>query len=263
MFNRKPMWVTPTSLRRSSKLQLSSGAHTVTGPRHVVNQDRFLIDHTRGVLIVADGMGGMRAGERASQMAVDLLPAHRDLAERENLSDTRLMNAISDAFLDTNDEIVRTGQADSNLEGMGTTAVMALLHHSRLFIAGLGDSRVYLLREGHLRQYTIDHSMAQLLVNQGTISPTEAKRHRWRHMLWQFLGYPQLKNGPQVCTISLEAGDRLLLVTDGITDVLSKAQLVAGLCRNDTAQGAAHELVESAVRYGTRDDATCVALYVD
>jgi protein phosphatase len=229
----------------------------------VVNQDRFLVDQARGVMLVADGMGGMRAGERASEMAVDLLPAHPDLAERENLSDAKLMSAISNAFLDTSDEIVRTGQADSKLEGMGTTAVMAVLQDSRLFIAGLGDSRAYLLRDGHLRQYTIDHSMAQLLVNQGTISPAEAKRHRWRHMLWQFLGYRQLKNGPQVCTISLEAGDRLLLVTDGVTDVLSTAQLLAGLCKNVTAQGAAHELVESAVRYGTRDDATCVALFVD
>ena len=84
-----------------------------------------------------------------------------------------------------------------------------------------------------------------------------------RRMLWQFLGYPHLKSGPQVCSISLEAGDRLLLATDGVTDVLSKAQMVASLCRNDSAEAAARELVNLAIRFGTRDDATCVALYVD
>jgi protein phosphatase len=261
--NRQSRWITPTSLIRGPDRPLSVGAHTITGLRHVVNQDRYLADTASGIFIVADGMGGMRAGERASQMAVDLLSRHPRIVDREKLTDAELTVAISEAFRDVSETIVETGASDPQLDGMGTTAVMAVVEQSRMFIAGLGDSRAYLLREGVLHQYTVDHSMAQLLVSEGRITPSEARRHRWRHMLWQFLGYPLLKNGPQVSTIDLEPGDRLLLSTDGVTSVLTEAQLVASLCKKQTAAEAAGDLVESAVRYGSRDDATCVVIFVD
>ncbi len=173
------------------------------------------------------------------------------------------MHAISEAFLETNTEIINASKLDSCLAGMGTTAVMALVNRDNLFIASLGDSRAYLLRDGLLRQYTIDHSMAQLLVSQGTISPAEARRHRWRHMLWQHLGYPKLMNGPEVTKVRLQPGDRVLLSTDGLTGVLSKAQLVAGICSQDSPENAARHLVQTAVRRGTNDDATCVVVFVD
>ncbi len=261
--NRHSRWVTPTSLTRGPEQQLSVGAHTITGLRHVVNQDRYLADTANGIYIVADGMGGMRAGERASQMAVDLLSRHPRIVEREKLTDAELSAAISEAFIEVSEMIVKTGASDPQLDGMGTTAVLAVLEQSRMFVAGLGDSRAYLLRDGVLQQYTVDHSMAQLLVSEGRITATEARRHRWRHMLWQFLGYPLLKNGPRVSAIDLEPGDRLLLASDGVTSVLTEAQLIASLCKKQTAAEAAAHLVESAVRYGSRDDATCVVIFVD
>jgi serine/threonine protein phosphatase PrpC len=244
------------------RLRIQAGGYSVTGTRHRVNQDRLLIDDHRGIYMVADGMGGCRGGERASHMAVELLANHPALVGNENASSETIRHALRQAFLDVSQEILSTANLDAQLYGMGTTAVMTLIVGNRLYIASLGDSRVYLLRDGDLHQYTVDHNMAQTLVNLGVISQVDAREHRWRNMLWKYLGAENLSDGPDVSVVRLEPGDRVVLVTDGTTETLEDRDLVTILDSHPSTLDAAEALVRSAVARGARDDATSVVLDV-
>lgn len=241
-------------------VELSSSGFTVTGTRHRVNQDRFLTLDDRGLYIVADGMGGCRAGERASHMAVDLLANHPALFGNEHAPRDATCHDIRQAFTHVNQEIYAASNMDPQLYGMGTTAVVALVVKDRVFIAGLGDSRGYLLRDGDLHQYTVDHNMAQTLVTLGVISRTAAQNHQWRHMLCKYLGMEKLDEGPEISTVRIEPGDRIVLVTDGITEKLADSDVTMILDMHPTTESAAEALVRSAVSRGTRDDATAIVL---
>ncbi len=212
--------------------------------------------------MVADGMGGNRAGDRAAQMAIDTLPYHPALFDCQQADSETVRELISEAFHDVNSDIVSAASLDSQLYGMGTTAVLAVLVEDRAFIASLGDSRAYLLRDGDLQQYTVDHNMAQTLVSMGAITREAARSHWWRHMLWKYLGAPDLKDGPDIASIRLEPHDRLLLVTDGVTEVLSRREIVTILNSHPSAADAAESLARAAVSRGTRDDATAVVVNV-
>ncbi len=243
-------------------LHITGGGFSVIGTRHLVNQDRCLVDPRRRVFMVADGMGGNRAGDRAAQMAIELLPYHPALIGCEHFDNQSIRREIAQAFLDVNREITMAGNLDSQSYGMGTTAVLALAVRDRLYVASLGDSRAYLFRDGDLHLYTVDHNMAQILVNMGAISREDARTHRWRHMLCKYLGSADLKEGPDVAVIRLEPGDRVVLVTDGVTEVLTRREMVTVLNSHPAGRDAAEALVRAAVSRGTRDDATSVVVGV-
>ena len=116
------------------------------------------------------------AGNAQSHMAVELLANHPALIGNENASSETIRHALRQAFLDVSQEIHSTANLDAQLYGMGTTAVLTLIVGNRLYIASLGDSRAYLLRDGDLHQYTVDHNMAQTLVNLGVISASRRPR---------------------------------------------------------------------------------------
>ena len=214
------------------------------------------------MFLVADGMGGMRSGERAAQMAIDLLSMHPALFGCEGLDRDTIRELLSQAFLDVNLEIVSAAERDPYLHGMGTTAVLTMLQGDRLYIASIGDSRAYLLRDGDLHQYTIDHNMAQTLVTMGAISREAARTHHWRHMLWKHLGSTDLQEGPDVVAIRLHPADRIVLVSDGVTEVLENRDIVNVLDSHASPSAAAEALVRAAVARGTRDDATSVVVNV-
>jgi protein phosphatase len=253
-------------LRRADEprrhLLLNPAGYSVAGTGRSANQDRYLVDSQRRMFLVADGMGGMRGGGCAAQMAVDLLPMHPALIGCDVLDRDTVRELLSQAFLDVNLEIVSEAERDPHLLGMGTTAVLAMLQGDRLYIASLGDSRAYLWRGGDLHQYTIDHNMAQTLVAMGAITREAARTHRWRHMLWKYLGVPDLQEGPDVVALRLEPGDRVVLVSDGVTEVLESRDIGNILDSYAAPSAAAEGLVRAAVARGTRDDATSVVVNV-
>ncbi len=245
------------------QLSITAAGYTITGTRHVINQDRYLVDQRRGVFMVADGMGGNRAGERAAHMAIESLPLHPALLDCADADGETVRRLIREAFLDVNQEILSAACFDSQLYGMGTTALLAIVAGPRLFLASVGDSRAYLLRDHDLQHYSTDHNMAQMLVNMGAISPEAARTHWWRHMLYKYLGAQDLKDGPDIAAIHLAPRDRILLVTDGVTEVLSSREMLTTLNLQSSASDAAEALVRAAVARGTRDDATSIVLDVD
>lgn len=215
------------------------------------------------VSVVADGMGGQAAGEIASKRAVEIVP--REL--RKNLvpamNGEAVKASVRRAIVQANEEIMAMGALDKDMKNMGTTVVMAIWRKAaEVFVAGVGDSRAYLVRKGKIQQLTVDHSLAQALVEAKTISPAEAKDHRFKNVLWKYLGSKEVGDGPDVTALPVQAGDRLLLCTDGLTGVVPDEQLAAVLTEATDMQVCADALGQLALDQGSRDNVSCVVIDV-
>jgi protein phosphatase len=141
---------------------------------------------------------------------------------------------------------------------MGTTLTIAWSLGAELFVAHIGDSRVYLSRDGLLCQLTRDHTLAQTLADSGLIAPEEVATHRLRHVLTQAMGSPDMGGKPQVQRLRLADGDRLLLCTDGLTDMVEEGKIAAVLGRPTSAAETCQALVDLALEGGGRDNVTVV-----
>jgi protein phosphatase len=213
--------------------------------------------------IVADGMGGQAAGEIASKRAIEIIP--REL--RKNLSGHLTVDGIKTvvrrAIVQANDEIMAMGALDKEMKNMGTTVVMAIWRKGpELYITGVGDSRAYLIRDKKIEQITVDHSLAQALVEAKTISAAEAKEHRFKNVLWKYLGSKEVGEGPDVKVMELKAGDRYLLCTDGLTGVVSDEQILNFISEQTDMQACAEGLGQLALDSGSRDNVSCIVIEV-
>ena len=211
-------------------LALNIGKCTLLGNYRENNEDAIEVaqfpDLTVG--IVADGMGGQAAGEIASKRAIEVVPRElrRHLTPRASAEECQTI--IKKAVVQANDEIITLGSLDRDMKNMGTTIVLAAWRGGpELYIAGLGDSRAYLVRGGAIEQLTVDHSLAQALVENKTISAAEAKDHRFRNVLWKYLGSKEVGGGPDVRIVPIQPGDRFILCTDGLTTPVSDEQILS------------------------------------
>ena len=246
-------------------LTLNIGKCSLLGNYRENNEDsidvRQFPDLTVGV--VADGMGGQQAGEVASKRAIEIVP--REL--RKNLSANLNPEAVKEitkrAIVQANEEIMAMGALDKDMKNMGTTVVMAIWRKGpELFVAGVGDSRAYLVRKGKIQQLTTDHSLAQALVEARTISPAEAKDHRFRNVLWKYLGSKEVGEGPDVAVVPIQSGDKFLLCSDGLTGVVPDEQLASYMTEQTDAQACADGLGQLALDQGSRDNVSCVVIEV-
>jgi protein phosphatase len=215
------------------------------------------------VAVVADGMGGQQAGEVASKRAVEIIP--REL--RKNLAASMpaegVKNTTRRAIVQANEEIMAMGALDKDMKNMGTTVVMAIWRKGlEMFVAGVGDSRAYLIRKGKIQQLTVDHSLAQALVEARTISPAEAKDHRFRNVLWKYLGSKEVGEGPDVTVVPLQAGDRFLLCSDGLTGVVPDEQLASYITEQADVKACADGLGQLALDQGSRDNVSAIVIEV-
>jgi len=162
-----------------------------------------------------------------------------------------------------NEEIMAMGALDKDMKNMGTTVVMAIWRKTgEVFIAGVGDSRAYLIRNKKAQQLTVDHSLAQALVEARTITPAEAKDHRFRNVLWKYLGSKEVGEGPEVTVVQVQAGDRFLLCSDGLTGVVPDEQLASEISSATDMQVLAERLGALALEQGSRDNVSCVVFDV-
>lgn len=219
-----------------------------------------------GLFVVADGMGGQMAGERASQMAVDIIPI--ELGKRlgagpELLDDKSIRAAIRESVARANDEILAQSHLDSDCNSMGTTVVLSFFHRDRVYIAGIGDSRAYRLRDGRLELFTEDHSLAEALRKAGTIKPDEVESHKFKHVLYLYLGSRDVGSGPEeVKSLDVRLGDRFLLASDGLTGVVADDQIATILGGHADPQKAAETLGQIAIESNSKDNITCVVVHV-
>lgn len=215
------------------------------------------------VNIVADGMGGQAAGEIASRKAVDIIPRELRKNLTAHLNGEGVKSTVKRAIVQANEEIMAMGALDKDMKNMGTTVVMAIWRKGgEVFVAGVGDSRCYLVRSKRIQQLTVDHSLAQALVEAKTISPAEAKDHRFRNVLWKYLGSKEVGDGPDVSVTQVQAGDRFLLCTDGLTGVVPDDQLASEISGASDMQQLAERLGQLALDQGSRDNVSCVVMEV-
>jgi protein phosphatase len=241
-------------------LRLKAGAATDVGRVRQVNQDSFLVLDDRGLYAVADGMGGHQGGEVASQLAIEAL---------RSTYVEGAVDALAAAIEEANLRIHEEGEADPNLQGMGTTVVaVAVVPDEQgdettgsLLVANVGDSRAYLFRDDSLTQLTEDHSMVGDLLREGRITEAEAEVHPQRNIVTRVLGvYDQVDI--DLWPVDAVRGDRLLLCSDGLFNEVAGDQIASVLRRLADPQEAAAELVRRAIEGGGRDNVTVLIVDV-
>jgi len=238
------------------------------GRKRQNNEDNFGIDRDLRLFIVADGMGGHAAGEVASRMAIELI---LDYIRRTATSDepyltgfnnrfSRAGNRLSSAIILANQVISDASTKREEWQGMGTTVVAAWLADpdcARLSIAHVGDSRVYLLRSGEMRQLTTDHSLVEEQIREGFMTREEARDSAIRNMITRALGYRERVN-PDIIELPMEPGDRLLLCSDGLNTMLTDQEILDIIRLNANLKNACRQLVDAANERGGRDNITVI-----
>lgn len=237
------------------------GHISITGNYRDNNEDSCFVDAQRRFAIVADGMGGQNAGERASALAIELIP--RQLEKLLNFSDANsgsVNDALEKSIAAANAEIIALTEIEPGLRNMGTTVVMMVRVADRFYFAGVGDSRAYELRGDKLKQLTTDHSLTQALIDAGTISAEEAKTHRYRNVLYKYLGSRDGATGGTAIEVTPTTGDRFLLCSDGLTDGLPDAEIARLMKSSDDPQKLSEILVKAALEGGSRDNITALVV---
>lgn len=227
------------------------------------NEDALFVDPKSRFFLVADGMGGQSAGERASGLATEIIPHKLSQLDFDRASSEQAVKLIDEAVSQANFEIMALGEIDSKLKNMGTTLTFLVQVAGTFYVGGVGDSRVYLLRSGKLEQLTTDHSLTQALVDAGTLTLEEAATHRYRNVLYRYLGCKEGGQGTNPKQVRPEVGDKYLLCTDGVTGGADDAQLTALLATGSDPQATAEAIVQAATDGGSKDNITGVVIFVE
>jgi protein phosphatase len=231
---------------------VETAERTDVGLQRRGNEDSSLADGP--LFVVADGMGGARAGEVASRLAVDAFAAG---LPPEGTAEERLSIVVQRA----NHEIHRRSQVDADRAGMGTTVTAAYLDGDVLALAHVGDSRAYLVRDGELIRLTEDHSLVEELLRGGKLTEEEAQEHPQRSVITRALGIEPIVE-VDTWTYPLRSGDVVLLCSDGLTSMIGEPQVLDAIMQSSTLATAADRLITEANAAGGRDNITVVLFRV-
>jgi protein phosphatase len=215
------------------------------------------------LLVVADGIGGSAGGERASALAIDsvesfVLETCQWCDQLRGREEDALFADFRRAVARAHARVLAEGSAHPALRGMGTTLTLALCLDGELFVAHAGDSRCYLFRDGLLYQLTADHTVAEELVRQGALSPDEAAQSRWSHVVTNAVGGSTAEMKVELHKVRLQAADVLLLCSDGLTGMVSDAELARVLRDQAYPEAACRRLVARANEAGGKDNITVI-----
>jgi PPM family protein phosphatase len=271
--------------RMARPLTVQSYGLTDRGLMRVTNEDQFMTatlmralcvqqssrpqsavryaDNRSHVFIVADGVGGVAGGEKASALAVGaveefLLNALRWLLGLDGSAHTSVVRELKGALQSADACVYAAAAKDPGLRGMGTTLTMAYSHGSDLFVAHAGDSRCYLSRRGALHRLTHDDTLVNEMVEGGLLPPEKAATHSFRHIITNVIGGTQQGVRAEVHRIGLERGDVLLLCTDGLTGMLTDERIATTIATMQSPRQACEELVRLANEEGGKDNVTVV-----
>jgi serine/threonine protein phosphatase PrpC len=228
------------------------GVITDTGRRRRRNEDAYVCEPP--LFAIADGMGGAQAGEVASRLAAAAL--------KESRADAGGEHRIYDLIQEANRRVYARSSTDPKTSGMGTTITVALVENGNVAFGHVGDSRAYLIRDGHMEQVTEDHSLVNELMKSGKLSREEAETHPQRSVITRALG-----TDPDVdadtFTIEAKVGDVFLLCSDGLTDMVGEREIQELVERNrENLDAALKALVKAANRGGGEDNITVVAFEI-
>ncbi len=225
------------------------------------NEDNFAVDagETRGLFIVADGMGGHAAGEVASEMAVDIV--RRELVSVRSLDGEDVVQQVASALKLANRAIHDRTLTEVDKQGMGTTASVLLVSGSRYLIGQVGDSRIYLLRDGSLSQLTKDHSYVQEQVDAGFLTPEQARYHPYSNVITRCVGAGRDVE-PDIYRGEVRAGDLFLVASDGLTGMVDDRRLSQLLGSRAEPDRKVQALIAEANGRGGLDNITAIIVQV-
>jgi protein phosphatase len=269
-----------------SRVRVTCGSLTHPGKVRSNNEDHFLVarlaksmhicqssmrnsgetqfsDEDGYLMVVADGMGGAAAGERASALAVESVEAFALntlmwFLHQEKADESILLAELRKGLELADRAVVEEAEANARFYGMGTTLTMTYSVGRDLYIVHAGDSRAYLFRDGHLEQVTSDHTLVQLLVSGGVLSSEDAKTHARRNIVTNVIGGPSAGVHAEIHKVRLEDGDIILLCSDGLTEPVEDVLIEETLAKSSDPDAAARQLVALALERGGPDNITVV-----
>jgi PPM family protein phosphatase len=220
------------------------------------------------LFLVADGMGGHQAGERASAMAVAAienftLNTFRWFFAADGVGAQKVLTQFQAALQQADARIADEAAEHPELKGMGTTVTMAFQLGAQLCLVHAGDSRAYAFRDGGLHQLTQDHTLVGELVRAGNLREDQVATHPFRHVITNVVGGPNLGVKVQARAFEMQAGDRLLLCSDGLTEIVNDAAIAAVFSAEPDPEAAAKTLLKQALDGGGRDNITVLIVRFD
>ncbi len=261
---------TAATTDEATRVTLDAWLVTDVGVVRDHNEDSAYMSADRGFFIVADGMGGHAAGEVASAMAVETVKKTLEEAQAEIDSFTKapsdagrraLVQLLQSAVLQAHQAVYQRGQTEADKQGMGTTLDVVLVAGAEAFVAHVGDSRTYLVRDGRSSQITTDHTVAEVLVIEGKLTIEEAQVSPLRTILVNAIGV-SADVGVEMAHVTLKRGDRILLCSDGLHDYFPVEEEIAQRISAEKPGDALKEMVELAKTRGGHDNITGVAVLV-
>jgi len=232
---------------------------TDTGLIRKKNEDSLGLFPEQGLFFVADGVGGMPAGGIASMLVSEVLPSllEKRLKKSATLSHSEIILHLKQAVIDLSDRISTQSQKHPDYAGMSSTLVLVLFANEHLFIAHIGDSRAYILKDETLHQMTNDHTLVRHLLQTKVISQQAASHHPGKNQLVQYVGMTMTPN-PDVICVPRIPGEKVLLCTDGLTEMLSKQEITQFLKKNSSPQTMCKALIRAANLAGGKDNISVV-----
>ena len=271
---------------RPRRARVTFGAATHPGKVRANNEDQFLVSRLAKsmhicktslagdgktffseeegyMMVVADGMGGAAAGERASALAVEsverfVLNTFKWFLHLGGKEENTLYAELREGLERADRAVLSLARSEPGLHGMGTTLTMAYSVGPDLYVVHAGDSRAYLFREGELHQLTSDHTLVQVLVQGGAITPEAAKHHKMRNIVTNVIGGPREGVHAEIHKLIVDDGDTLLICSDGLTEPVPDAMIAEILAANPDPEDACAQLIARALERGGPDNVTAI-----
>ena len=244
-------------------MKLSSYSVTDIGRLRKLNQDYvFTSEVPVGTLpdlfIIADGMGGHKAGEYASKCAVETM-----VSQINSSGERGSIRVISNAIREANRRVRNKALSDDNYFGMGTTLVVATIDEDGLCVANVGDSRLYLISNGEIRQVTVDHSLVEEMVQMGELERKSARNHPDKNIITRAVGVMEEVDPDFFEVEDLVVGDTILMCSDGLSNMLEDTEIMGIVDGEGTLKEKALRLVAAANMNGGRDNITVILVRVE
>lgn len=235
--------------------------NTDVGKTRAANEDAFkygFFDDGTSWAVVCDGMGGVHGGKIASSTAIEMVSQKIRKCYNPSMQISSIENLLLSSITTANCIVYDRGNADKELEGMGTTIVAAIIKNNEACIAHVGDSRAYLISNGTIKRITKDHSLVQEMLDLGEITENEFEHHPRKNIITRAMGVDE-KIEIEFNTVELKSGDALILCSDGLSGLISKKEIL-DIYNQDDFDTLADRYIEAANNNGGVDNITVVIM---
>jgi protein phosphatase len=236
------------------------------------NEDSFSVEDSLGLYVVADGMGGHQAGDVASRVAVEMInKCFRQWVKEEVIEDkvfgypdhslTRMGNYVLSSIRLANRVVYEMATENERYYGMGTTVAVLAVTPSQVIAANVGDSRIYMVRNGRIERLSKDHTVVAEQVEMGMMTDEEASTTHLKHVLTKNLGSSEVVDA-DVFEVESGANDRFILCSDGLTDLVSEREILEETQDEDNPERLCNQFIEKALKRGGHDNTTVVSVFL-